>query len=61
VTLWGCHSKPRADGYWVQDGTIVKGNLQLQLMRWHTDTSSRECQYRKATPDDPRCVGCSCP
>jgi len=33
----------------------------LSIMRKHTDTSSRDCQYRKATPDDPRCVGCSVP
>ncbi len=45
----------------VKDGTVIKGSIQIQIMRYHKDTMSRECQYRKATPDDQRCVGCSCP
>lgn len=58
MSPWGCHNTKRADGYMVMDGHVVKGPLKVQLMRYHKDTSSIECQHRKAVPDDPRCKGC---
>jgi hypothetical protein len=59
---YGCHSKPHLDWYWVQDTWGFTGeNQRIAIMRKHEDTSSRECQYRKETPTDPRCEGCSCP
>jgi hypothetical protein len=44
----------------VQDnvGFGPKTVVEAQLLRWHEDTGSRECQHRKRTPDDPKCVGC---
>jgi hypothetical protein len=58
---WGCHSQPRKDGYWAKAGTFVNERLEVvQNARWIVDVGSRECQYRKSTPD-PRCEGCTCP
>lgn len=63
---YACHNSKRAGGYWVKDGTYVEygpiGDArQVWAMRWHTDTMSRECQYRKGVPADPRCEGCNVP
>jgi len=60
---WGCHSQPRKDGFYVRtlqfphDG---KG-APRDGWEWMKDTGSKECQYRKATPNDPRCEGCTSP
>jgi hypothetical protein len=61
VKPWGCHSKPREDGYMVRDGCINKGGVLIQLTRYHKDTATIECQYRKSSPTDPRCHGCTSP
>jgi len=58
---YGCHSQPRAEGYMVKDGIVIKGSIALQMVRYHKDASTRECQYRISTPTDPRCQGCTCP
>lgn len=58
MTPYGCNNTPREDGYMVRDGTIVKGSIEVQVMLYHKDTSSRTCQYRLETPNDPRCAGC---
>ena len=64
---WGCWNTPRKDGYWVRNGTVPVQDdvgfgpqtvVEAQLLRWHEDTGSRECQHRKSTPSDPKCVGC---
>lgn len=58
---WGCHSAhghERCDWYWVQDGWMT---AEVRRMVMHKDTGSIECQYRKGTPDDPKCAGCSKP
>ena len=62
---YGCHNKPRVGEYLVNDGFVdavtVDGRIKIQLVKAHKDTLSLECQYRKAIPDDPRCVGCMSP
>ena len=59
---WGCHSKPRKAGYWAKDGTFVNERLEvIQSAIWIEDTGSKECQYRKSAPADPRCAGCTSP
>ncbi len=58
---WGCHSQQRAEGYMVKDGIVIKGSIALQVMKYHKDTGTRECQYRISTPTDPRCAGCTSP
>jgi len=59
VSLYGCNSTPREDGYMVRDGTIVKGSIEVQIMRYHKNTNSRDCKYRHEVPNDPRCTGCT--
>ena len=58
---WGCHSKPREDGYLVKNGYCVRDCVLIQLVKYHKDTSTVNCQYRKDAPDDPRCQGCTSP
>lgn len=63
---YSCHSKPRADAYWVQNGwashTDDKGVcIQARKLQLHEDTMSRECQYRNGIPNDPQCEGCTAP
>lgn len=67
MTPYACHSKPRKDGYWAGDGlAIVESNCEginlvwWGLAKWIPDTMTKECQYRKTTPDE-RCKGCTCP
>jgi hypothetical protein len=59
VILYGCNNTPREDGYMVRDSTLVKGSIEIQVMRYHKNTSTRDCQYRRETPADPRCTGCA--
>lgn len=58
---YGCHNKPREDGYWVRDGceqTLDNaGVVEVQRLRWHADTMSRECRYDERSRD-LRCEGC---
>lgn len=62
MTPWGCHSKPRQDGYWGTSATVTdsKGR-RIQQAVWIKDTGTKECQYRKDKPIDPRCEGCTSP
>lgn len=57
---YGCHNRQSKDGYWVNGGTNVTDNntRRTQWPVWIKDRGTPDCQYRKATPDDPRCVGC---
>ncbi len=60
--LWGCHSQPRYSGYWGQSlvpSTNKKSAPFLDYV-WIEDKATKECQYRKETPEDPRCIGCTC-
>lgn len=63
VKPWGCHSKPRKDGYWAR--SVFRGHLgtlpPVEGWVWIEDTGSKECQYRKSAPADPRCLGCTSP
>lgn len=60
---WGCHSKSRKAGYWGRDLILNAddGYPPEYGWIWIEDTGTIECQYRKATPDDPRCKGCTSP
>lgn len=56
---YGCHSAPRADGYWARE--IVRkdeGYPPKDVWRFITDTMSRECRYDKQR-EDAKCEGCS--
>lgn len=54
---YGCHNKPREEGYWAKDGAIVKGPVMIQLAKYIKDTMSKDCRYdMKAT--DKKCYGC---
>jgi len=59
VIPYGCNNTPREDGYMVRDGTIIKGSIEVQVMRYHKNTNSRDCKYRHEVPNDPRCTGCT--
>lgn len=59
---YACHSKPREDGYWGR-AMCHEGNSDYPPeygMEWIPDTMTKECNYRKTTPDE-RCKGCTCP
>lgn len=62
VKNWGCHSQPRNDGYWGKTMYFspVKNYPPQSDYIWIKDTATKECQYRKETPDDPRCIECTC-
>lgn len=62
MTPYACHSKPRKDGYWAQHlwPSFDKRDLPEREYVWVDDVMTKECQYRKSTPD-PRCEGCTCP
>lgn len=55
---YGCWNTERQPGYWVRSGTRVEHQTEVQMVRRHHDTMSRECQYRIGMPNDPRCEGC---
>ena len=66
VKPWGCHSKPRADGYWASGGVETRSTSLISEDRvvkavWIKDTGSLDCKYRQHTPNDPRCEGCTSP
>jgi hypothetical protein len=62
IKPWGCHSRPRADGYWASDYTFTDGKeRRIQQAIWIKDTGSLDCKYRQHTPNDPRCEGCTSP
>ena len=58
---YGCHNSVRKDGYWVKDHVAVTADVGFwmgtYIMRFHKDTSSRECRYDRKTEDE-RCQGC---
>lgn len=58
---YGCHNKPRAEGYYVKTGQAVVGvespRVVVQYAEYHADTSSRECRYDQRA-NDPKCAGC---
>ena len=62
IKPWGCHSKPRADGYWASAMTYTDNRRRRQQAAvWIKDTGSLDCKYRHHTPNDPRCEGCTSP
>ena len=55
---YGCHNAIRCDGYFVKDGiTMNSYNEGLYIMKWHSDTMSRDCRY-DMNWSDPKCSGC---
>lgn len=60
MTHYGCHSKPRKDGYWAKDQQHVDGYLPLESYVYIKDKMTQTCNYRQTTPNDPRCEGCTC-
>ena len=61
VARYGCHNQPRAAGYWVIANmvSITESGIVLaaQRLKWHDDTSSRECRY-DGRAGDRKCEGC---
>lgn len=59
---YGCHSKPRKDGYWARNRIYGEEPTQkpIDVLVLVPDVMSKECHYRTTTPD-PRCQGCTCP
>jgi hypothetical protein len=65
VKPYGCHSKPRINGYWVKNGyrlsmTGLRDAILVQKTKFIDDTMTQTCNYRQTTPNDPRCEGCTC-
>lgn len=58
---YGCHNRQPEAGYMVKDGHCIRDCIELQIVRYHKDTGTKECQYRKETLADPRCDGCKAP
>lgn len=59
---YGCHSKPRNNAYWSKQVIYKEPSVYSPTEEWVLipDTMTKECQYRKTTPDE-RCKGCTCP
>jgi hypothetical protein len=55
---YGCHSKPRSDGYWARNKHYVENGPPEEYWIAIKDVMSRECRYDKQR-DDPKCEGCS--
>ena len=58
MTHYGCHSKPRSDGYWARDMTIRMVAPPIDTWVWVRDEMTSACQYDQQR-DDPKCDGCS--
>jgi len=57
-SVYGCHSKPRSDGYWAKHQMHTDGKPPFETFVYITDTMSRECRYDQQR-DDAKCEGCS--
>lgn len=61
MKLYSCHNQPRSEGYYAQDGVVVRGVPPNQIIErlavYVPDTMSRECRYDKQQ-GDARCAGC---
>lgn len=59
MSHYGCHSQPRASGYWARNGTFVNERIEVvQNAVFISDTMSRECRYDRQR-EDAKCEGCS--
>lgn len=62
VTPYGCNNSERHSWYRAPDRVRVIHGKDGKDFAIGTvfieDTSTKDCQYRKSTPNDPRCKGC---
>ena len=60
MTNYGCHSKPRSDGYLALDGWKMNESCEGESPNWIyiRDTMSRECRYDRQR-EDAKCEGCN--
>lgn len=57
MTHYGCHSKPRLNGYWAKDKEPTTYQPR-DVWKWIENTMSRECRYDRQR-EDAKCEGCS--
>jgi len=55
---YGCNNSERKPGYYAPNRIHHADGCFVVVASWIEDQATTACQYRKETPNDPRCEGC---